>query len=59
MNVTKISDDYDNLTPTNCSDNEHNIDIVLPTLLFTIPCGVSFLCLMSLMVHTLITPLFR
>ena len=35
--------------------NDCNIDIIIPALLFTIPCGLSFLCLISLMVYTLIT----
>ena len=50
MNVTNITADYDNMTSTKCTDNEYNFDIIIPTLLFTIPCGLSFLCLMSLMV---------
>ena len=64
MNVT----DYDNMTDdyndslsinNNCTINENNIDIIIPTFLITIPCGLSFLCLMSLMVYTLIKPLFK
>ena len=52
MNVT----DYENMTDdfndslsinNNCTNNENDIDIIIPTLLLTIPCGVSFLCLMS------------
>ena len=55
MNITNITDDYDNITEyDNC-----NIDIIIPALLFTIPCGLSFLCLISLMVYTLIKPLMR
>ena len=50
------TDDYDNMTSTNCADNEYNIDITIPTLLFTIPCGLSFLCFMSLTVYTSIKP---
>ena len=60
MYMTNITDDYDNITDTkNCTDNENNIDIIIPALLFTIPCGLSFLCLMSLMIYTLIKPLFN
>ena len=44
--------DYDNITPINCTDNEYNIDIVIPTILFTTPCGLSFSYLMSLKVYT-------
>ena len=69
MNITNVTDfdnitDYDNITSTNtttcnCTDSEYNIDIIIPALLFTIPCGLSFLCLMSLVVYTLIKPLFN
>ena len=69
MDITNVTDfdnitDYDNITPTstticNCADSENDIDIIIPALLFTIPCGLSFLCLISLMVCTLIKPLIR
>ena len=61
MNITNITDDYDNITEyDNTTDiNDCNIDIIVPALLFTIPCGLSFLCLISLMVYTLIKPLFN
>ena len=61
MNITNITDDYDNITEyDNTTDtNDCNIDIIIPALIFTIPCGLSFLCLMSLMVYTLIKPLFN
>ena len=56
--------DYDNISSTNisisnCTNNENDINIIIPALLFTIPCGLSFLCLISLMVFTLIKPLFN
>ena len=57
-NVTdfeNMTDDYNN----NCTNSDNNFDIIIPTLLLTIPCGLSFLCLMSLMVYTLIKPLFN
>ena len=54
-----MTDDYnDTLSLKICIINENYIDIILPALLFTKPCGLSFLCLMSLMVYTLIKPLF-
>ena len=61
MNITNITDDYDNITEYyNSTDtNDCNIDIIIPALLLTIPCGLSFLCLISLMVFTLIKPLFN
>ena len=64
MNVT----DYDNMTDAcndvfsinkNCTDNENNINKNTPKLLLPIPCGLSFLWLMSLMVYTLIKPLLN
>ena len=59
MYVTNITEDYDNITLCNCTDNENDIDIILPTLLFTKPCCLSFLCLISIMVSTLIKPLIN
>ena len=59
MYITNVTDDYDNSTLCNCTNNENNLDIIILALLFTIPCGLSFLCLISLMVYTLIKPLFN
>ena len=57
MYVTNVTD-YDNITSTNCTKNENNIAIIIP--LFTIiPCGLSLICFISLMVYTLIKPLFE
>ena len=49
MNITNITDDYDNITEydSTTNTNDCNIDIIVPELLFTIPCGLSFLCLIS------------
>ena len=43
MNILNVTDldnitEYDNTTYT----NDCNIDIIIPVLLFTIPCGLSF-----------------
>ena len=59
MYITNITDDYDNISICNCTNNENDIDIFIPALLFKKPCGLSFLCLMSLMVYTLIKRLFN
>ena len=61
MNITNITNDYDKITEYDSTTdiNICNIDIIIPALLFTIPCGLSFLCLISLMVYTLIKPLFN
>ena len=55
-NITDITDDYDNMTLCNCTDNEYEYDnnLTIPLKLFTIPCCLSFLCLISLMIYTLV-----
>ena len=57
-NYDNITSSNDNMTLSNCTFNENDIDITVATFLLTIPCGLSFLCLMSLMVYTIIKPLF-
>ena len=61
MYKTNITDDYDNVTEyDNTTDtNICNIDIIIPALFFTISCGLSFLCLISIMIYTLVKPLFN
>ena len=69
MNVINIIDydnitDYENFTKDynntdNCTNSENKIERNIPTLFLTIPCGLSFLCLMSLMVYTMIKPLLN
>ena len=62
MHTTNVTNDYDKISSssyTDCTNNENIIDITIPALLFTIPCGLSFLCLISLMVYTLIKPFFN
>ena len=55
-----LTDDYnDTLSINSCTMKEKSIDIFIPALLFTIPRGLSFLCLISLMVYTLIKRLFN
>ena len=51
-NYKDILNDYNNSSLSNRTDSEFNIDINIPSLLLRIPCGLSFLCLMSLMVYT-------
>ena len=69
MYITNVTDDYDNITSSNitdydnltlcnCTNNDNNIEIVIP-LITIIPCGMSLICLISLMVYTLIKPLFN
>ena len=65
MNVTDYDNitstnytDYDNITSTNCTYNENNIEIVM-SFFNIIPCGMSLICLISLMAYTSIKPLFN
>ena len=62
MYITNITDDYNDTLSINNSctnnDNENNIEIIIP-LITIIPCGLSLICLISLMVYTLIKPLFN
>ena len=48
MNITDDHNDF-----VLCTDNETHIDINVPTLLPTIACGLSFLCLLGLLTYTL------
>ena len=57
MNITNITDDYNDTLISNCTDKDNDIDIIIPALLFTIPYGLLFLCLISFIVYTLIEPL--
>ena len=42
MYISNVTDDYDNMTPNNCTDNEYNIDTTIHSFLPTVPCGLSF-----------------
>ena len=57
MHITNITDDYNNTLSlnNNCTNNDTNIEILLP-LFFIIPCGISLICLISLMVYILDKP---
>ena len=60
MFITNNTDDYNDTLSinSNCTDGDNNIEIKIP--LFTIiPCAMSLICLISLMVYTLIKPLFN
>ena len=59
MNVTDCDNMTEDYKSNNCTINENNIDRIIPTLIFTKPCGLSFSCLLSLMDYTLIKTLFK
>ena len=60
MYITKNTDEYnDTLSKNNnCTNNDIDIEIIL-LLIVVIPCSLSFLCLMSLMIHTIIKSFFN
>ena len=60
MCITNITDDYNDTLSINndCTNIANNIEIVIP-LITIIPCGMSLICLISLMVYTLVKPLIR
>ena len=60
MCITNITDGYNDTISmnNNCTNNDNKIEIII--LLFTIIlCGMSLMCLISLMVYTLFKPLFN
>ena len=57
MYVLSITDDYDIISFSKCRDKENKVDITSPTLLLTIQCGISSLCLMRLLIWTTLKPL--
>ena len=58
MYITYNTDDYNDTLSinNNCTNNNDNIEIILP-LIAILPCGMSLICLISLMVYTLVKPL--
>ena len=55
MYITNITDDYNDTLSinNNCTSNDNNIEIIIP-LITIIPCGMSLICLISLMAYTLV-----
>ena len=60
MYITIITDDFNDTLSVinNCTNNDNNIEIIIP-IITIIPCSLSFICLISLMVYTLIKPLIN
>ena len=57
MYVNYLTDEYnDTLSIKNCTDNGNKVEIIIP-LISIIPCGMSFMCLISLMLYTLVKPI--
>ena len=61
MYIANVTDEYNDTISmnNNCTNNDNsNIEIVIP-LITIIPFGMSLICLISLMVYSLIKPLFN
>ena len=60
MYIKSFTDDYnDSLSINiNCTNSENNIEIVIP-LITILPCGMSLICLKSLMAYALVKRLLR
>ena len=60
MYITNVADDYNDTLSTNnnCTNKDNNIEIRI-SIFTIIPCGLSLICLISLMVYTLTKPLFN
>ena len=60
MYIANITDDYNDTISinNNCTNSENNIEIII-TFITIIPCALSPICLISLMIYTLIKALFN
>ena len=60
MNITNIPDDYNDTLSinNNCTDGDNNIEIIIPFITI-LPCGMSLICLKSLIVYTLFKLLIK
>ena len=60
MYIANNPDDYNDTISinNNCTNTEKNIEILIP-LITIIPCALSLICLISLMIYTLIKHLIR
>ena len=60
MYIINITDEYnDTLSKSkNCTNTDKNIEKIIPLFLI-IPCGMSLICLISLVAYTLLKPLFN
>ena len=58
MYETNISDDYNETLSinNNCTNNDNNFEITIP-LITIIPCVMSVICLISVMIYILFKPL--
>ena len=61
MYIANLTDEYNDTISINNNyknNDNSNIEIVIP-LITIVPCGMSFICLISLMVYTIIKLLIK
>ena len=60
MYITNITDDFNDTLSinNNFTNNDNSIEIIIP-LIAIVPCGMSLICLISLIVYTLVKPLIN
>ena len=60
MCITNITEDVNDTLSINIifTNNDNNFETIIP-LFTTIPCGLSLICLLSLIVYTLLKPIFN
>ena len=58
MNISNVTDTFNDSLISNSTDIENDDDIIIKAMMFVIPSGILFLFLMSIMTYTLIKPLF-
>ena len=58
-NITNTIDDYNNLTSNRTDIVNDDDDINITAMMLTIPSGILFLFLMSIMTYTLVKPLIN
>ena len=61
MDISNITTDDDKIIPSNCTNNENNdnnIEVIVP-LITIIPCGLSLISLIFIMVYTSVKSLFN
>ena len=59
MNISNVTDSFNDSLKSNCTDIENDDDIIIKAMMFVIPSGILFLVLMSIMTYTLIKPLLN
>ena len=59
MNISNVTDTFNDILISNCTDIENDDVIIIQAMMLVIPSGIFFLCLMSIMTYTLIKTLIK